>query len=260
MDDAQPKRRRRKIARQEQILDELRLKPHVRTSELADLLGVTTETIRRDMDELSELGKLSRSYGGALASHAHPDLDVRNRTNLREREKIGRCGAALIGEGETVMIDAGSTTIQLARAAALAAIPLVAITNSLEVATTLARSQAAKVILCPGDYLPREGALVGTETVEFLGRFHVDRAFLGASAISEHGVTEAVSDFAAIKRAMLRQARETHLLINSSKFGNTHLTAIGDLKHFRSIISDRRPDGALLSRLKSERIELLSPA
>ncbi len=259
MDDAKPRRRRRKAERQDKILVELQLKPHVRTNELADLFGVTTETIRRDMDELSQLGKLSRSYGGALASHAHPGLDSRDCANVRERQEIGRRGAALVRAGETLMIDAGSTTIQLARAIALSATPVVAITNSLQIATALALSPTAKVILCPGDYLPREGAVVGVETIEFLGRFNVSRALVGASAISEHGVTEAVPGFAAVKRAMIRQARKAHLLINSSKFGITHLTAVANLKDFQSIVSDRHPDGALSAKLEQDMVEILLP-
>jgi DeoR/GlpR family transcriptional regulator of sugar metabolism len=258
-DVAGPNPSPRKAERRRRILVELRLRPHVRTGELAALLGVTTETIRRDMDELSRLGKLSRSFGGAVAIDAHPNLDVRDRSNLPSREAIARRAAALVREGETLMIDAGSTTLQLARVADLARTAATVITNSLRVAAALAPSPAPRIVLCPGDYLMGEAAVIGTETTEFLRRFHVDRAFVGASALSERGVTEVVPGFAEVKRAMLAQARETHLLIDSSKFGNTHMTLVGRLGEFRSILSDRLPDDALLARCRAAGVELIVP-
>lgn len=258
-DRCQAPRRLRKAERRERILTELRLKPHVRIAELAELFGVTTETVRRDVEELSHLGKLSRAYGGASATHpgAYPGLDVRRRAHLHERERIGRRAAALVMAGETVMIDAGSTTAQCARFLALAGTPLTAITNSVHVALTLGHTPSAKVILCPGDFLAQEGAVIGSATVEHLSRHHVDRTFIGASALSVRGVTEAVTGFGEIKRAMLRQARTAHLLIDSSKFGATHLSHVAECGAFASIVTDRPPDGELAELAAALQVELL---
>ncbi|MCB1029217.1 MAG: DeoR/GlpR transcriptional regulator [Microthrixaceae bacterium] len=98
--------RLRKRDRREQILLELKLRPHLRISELADRFGVSTETVRRDFDALADKGLIDRAHGGASRPQAghYPTLDERQRDQARERERIGKCAAALVVPGETVMV------------------------------------------------------------------------------------------------------------------------------------------------------------
>ena len=109
--------RLRKRDRRSQILLELKLRPHLRISELAERFGVSSETVRRDFEALSADGLLSRAHGGGSAPGRghYPGLDERSRDRLEERERIGRLAATLVQPGDAVMIDAGSTTLQLAR-------------------------------------------------------------------------------------------------------------------------------------------------
>jgi DeoR/GlpR family transcriptional regulator of sugar metabolism len=100
------------------------------------------------------------------------------------------------------------------------------VTNCLQVAVTVGQARRAKVILCPGSYLPEEGAVVGPETVDFIERHYVDRCFLGAAGLSEWGITEAVAGFNAVKRAMTRRSGSRHFLTDASKFGRTHLNLV----------------------------------
>ncbi|ASP19262.1 glycerol-3-phosphate regulon repressor [Antarctobacter heliothermus] len=240
----------KKSERRRQILLELKLRPHVRISELADRFQVSTETVRRDFGTLADDGLISRAHGGASApSQGHyPGLDERANALIEERARIGMKAAELVQSGETLMIDSGSTTIQMARSLAYLGTSCTVITNSIPVAMTLGHG-AAEVLLCPGEYMAAESALVGTETLEFLRRFHVDHCMIGASGLSEEGPSETVRGFAAVKRVMLRQGARRHLLIDEQKFGRKGLALVGSLDALDTIITDNKPKGDLLSAL-----------
>jgi DeoR/GlpR family transcriptional regulator of sugar metabolism len=250
-------KRLQKSERREQILLELRLHPHVRISDMAGRFGVSNETVRRDMESLSKDGLISRAHGGASASHQYPDFDQRSCDRLEEREAIGRRAAALVEPGDTVMIDSGSTTAQLARFLAYAGTPCTVITNSLTVAMTLGRSKVVEVILCPGDYMPSETAVLGTDTIDFLERYHVDLCILGASGFSQQGVFETVRGFAAVKRAMLSSSAQAHLLIDSGKSGCSGLVRVSQLEALSSVIIDQAPEAQLAEALAAAEVEVI---
>lgn len=249
--------RLKKAERRRQILLELKLRPHVRISELAAKFGVSTETVRRDFDALAEDGLVSRAHGGATSTDhgQYPGLDERAAARVVERERIGHAAAHRVAAGETIMIDSGSTTIEMARSLAWMGTPCRVITNSIPVAATLAHS-GAEVLLCPGDYKASESAVVGTDTLEFISRFRVDSAFIGASGLSEEGPSESVPGFAAVKRAMLSRAARTHLLIDSEKFGRFGTANVGALAALSSIVTDRDPEGDLLRALVRANVDV----
>ena len=257
--DLETRPKLRKQERRKQILFELRLRPHVRISELAGRFRVSTETIRRDLEKLSADGLLDRAHGGALAltSGHYPTFDERATARVAERERIGRRAANLVQPGETLMVDSGSTTLQLARFLAFDGTPCTVITNSFPVAMALGQSEATKVIICPGDYLASESAVIGTDAIEFLERHCVDRCLIGASALSERGPSEAIRGFAAIKRIMLRQSAVSHLLIDGEKFGRKSLAKVGSLSDVSSIISDQAPAEDLAESLDRANVEVI---
>ena len=250
--------RLKKKERRRQILLELKLRPHVRISELSERFNVSTETLRRDFDALADEGLVARAHGGATApAQGHyPGLNERATSRVDERERIGRRAARLVQDGETVMIDSGSTTIEMARALAYRGTSCTVITNSIPVAMTLGHG-AAQVLLCPGEYLAAESAVIGTDTLEYLSRFNVDRCIIGASGFSEEGPSETVRGFAAVKRMMLQRAAARHLLIDSEKYGRKGLTQVGDLSNLQSIVVDRRPQDALLHALAAADVQVL---
>jgi DeoR/GlpR family transcriptional regulator of sugar metabolism len=253
---AQP--RLKKTERRRLILLELKMRPHVRISEFSDRFRVSSETVRRDLDALADDGLIARAHGGASApaQGQYPSLDERANARVAERERIGHRAAELVRDGETLMIDSGSTTIQMARALAYLGTPCTVITNSIPVAMTLGHG-AAQVLLCPGEYLAPESAVIGTETLEFLTRFHVDRCMIGASGLSAQGPSETVRGFAAVKRMMLARAAHRHLLIDSRKFGRRGLAHVGELSELDSVIVDTRPTDDLSSALVAAGVEIL---
>ncbi len=241
------------------ILLELKLRPHVRIAELAERFGVSGETVRRDVDELSEAGLINRAHGGVSAKEQghYPDFDERSSARLEERERIGRSARELVNPGDTVMIDSGSTTQQLARFLSFEEVRCTVITNSLPVAMTLGQSIAAEVILCPGDYLASEAAVVGVDTVDYLAGHQVDRCLIGASGVTPDGVGEEIRSFASIKRMMLRQSRERHLLIDSEKFGKPGLSRVGALSSLTSVVVDRAPGSDLNTALRGADVDVI---
>lgn len=247
-----------KIERQQQILAELRLTHHVRISELAERFGVSTETVRRDVDALSEQGLLSRAYGGAASSPmgTQPSYGERNEAHLEERERIAACAAMLPQSGEVLMIDAGSTTTEFARRLAVTGRELTVLTNSIPVAGALGSSETISVILCPGDYSPREAAVYGDETVSFLLRFRANRAFIGASGLGVEGLMDANRAASGVKRSMLRQSDERILLVDHSKFNQRMVSIVEPLSAIDAIISDVPPKGALLDALNEAQVRL----
>jgi DeoR/GlpR family transcriptional regulator of sugar metabolism len=248
----------RRDERRQQILAELRLSPHVRISALAERFGVSTETVRRDVDLLSEQGLVARAYGGAAATPigVQPPFGERNEAHLEERVRIAERAAALVEPGEVLMIDAGSTTSQFARRLAVTARDLTVLTNSLPVASALGSNDTIDIILCPGDYSAGEAAVYGEETIAFLQRFRANRAFIGASGLSVDGIMDANRAASAVKRAMLGQADAAYLLVHHTKFNQRKLSLVGTLGAIDAVIADSQPDTALMTALFEAEVAL----
>ena len=195
-------------ARHAQVLALLRREGTVRIATLAKAFDVTTETARRDLDELAQGGALTRTYGGGASRSLteEPGIGERSRAHAAERSRIGTTAAAMVDEGDAVMIDCGSTTTLFANALAARDLHLTVVTNCLPAARVLGTSAHCRVILCPGDYVMREGGVYGSETVDFVRRFKANKAFIGAGGITSDGVTDADSLSCAVKRAMMERS------------------------------------------------------
>ena len=147
------------------------------------------------------------------------------------------------------MIDGGSTTIHFARQLAARGCQVTALTNCLAVAAALGQDPTSKVVLCPGDYHPSEGVVTGPETTAFLERFFVDKAFIGASGLTEAGPSEVQSGAAWVKRHMLRQAKRGYLLLDGSKFGVLRHERVCPLNEIDELITDRKLGNKLRAAL-----------
>ncbi len=249
---------RRKDIRRERIVALLRTNPAVRIAELAREFGVSTETVRRDLDELGEIGAVNRTYGGAARAAMGYEAAVNERLQERitERGRIGRLASSLVEPGDVLMIDGGSTTIHFARHLAAEGERLTVLTNSLGVAAALGQNPSIKVVMCPGDYHPYEGIVTGPETITFLERFVVDKAFIGASGLTDDGPSEVHSSAAWVKRRMLGQAEQNYLLLDATKFNKARHEKICRLAEIGNLVSDRRPKGRLRTALDRASVTL----
>ncbi len=249
--------------RHQKILAELTLHPATRLTELAQSMSVSRETIRRDLDELSSNGIISRTYGGAIV---HPrggeeGLRVRDTTFVDQRSAIAAAAASLIQPDEVVMVSTGSSTLHFARHVAGAQTPMTIITSGVDVAMVLAVNPDIRTILAPGDYDARESRVWGAETTNFLRKFQADTAIIGASGLFVGGACEADSPTAWVDRVMLERAHRKMLLILHTKFDQPKLELICPLEQLDVIISDREPEGELLDAIKAAGVALkIAPA
>ena len=249
-----------KRARRDLIVAELRASAAVRISELAARLGVSGETIRRDLRQIGQGGLISRTYGGAVARPFafEPDWTERQSAMGKEREKIADIAAGLVQAGEALMLDSGATALHFARRLAATSSELTVITNSLPAATALGVNPNLRVIFCPGTYDAREGCVVGPDTVAFLQRFRANRALISASGLTADGPTEVNSGAAAVKRAMLSRAAERILLLDHEKFDKPHLEVVCPLTDLHRLVTDAPVPLALGIALRDAGIEVLS--
>lgn len=229
--------------RRERILSRLNSDVTVRISSLAAQFGVTTETIRRDIDELTEQGLVIRTYGGAASRSltAEPNLGQRREHNVAERKRVAQLAVSLVDPGDVLMVDSGSTTYQFARALAARQMALTVLTNCLLIAQNLGGITGFHVMLCPGVYSETENAVYGQETTAFLDRFYANKAVIGAGGITENNVTDADANAGWIKRKMIERSERSILLIDHSKFDNRLFDNVCPLADIGDLVADRMP-------------------
>jgi DeoR/GlpR family transcriptional regulator of sugar metabolism len=247
-----------KSLRHEAILAELRASPAIRIVELATAHGVSTETIRRDLDELSATGLISRTYGGATGAPSthEPQLDERYRLNQEQRSLLARGVVSLISDGDTLMIDSGATTIHVARRLAAALNNLAVVTTSFGVASALAANPTIRVRVCPGEYDPRDGGVGGPDALDYLERFKVAHAVIGASRMDADGPSDFNPGSVAVKRAMMRRAAETILVLDHSKLDKAAFERIGPLSAIDHLVTDEAPSDKLAKALERAGVTL----
>ncbi len=191
-------------------------------NDLATRFRVTTETVRRDLSSLERLGVLRRVHGGAIAGDRLAAIDTalgeRDVAHSEEKDRIAQAALPqLPAAGGTVLLDAGTTTSRLA-AALSAELPLVVMTHAVPIAARLAPRPQLELHLLPGRVRPTTQAAVGAETVAALDDLRADVAFLGTNGIRiDYGLSTPDQEEAAVKRAMVRNARRVVALADSSK-------------------------------------------
>jgi DeoR/GlpR family transcriptional regulator of sugar metabolism len=244
--------------RQDRILTRLNTTVAVRISDLAEEFAVTTETVRRDLDALAEQGLLARTYGGAAmrALTDEPGIAARAQTHVAERERIAFNAAQLVKSGDVLILDAGSTTAQVAKSLTQLALEFKAITNSIGVARILGQSETASVLLCPGDLRLTEEGVFGAETLDFLDRYHADIAFIGAGGFTVTEISDADAAGVAVKRKIIARSERVYLVADHTKAGITQFATICPWEALDGLITDARPDDALVRALAGAQVEL----
>ncbi|MBI2719479.1 MAG: DeoR/GlpR transcriptional regulator [Rhizobiales bacterium] len=250
-----------KSDRQARIVAELRAAPSLRVNELALLLSVSTETVRRDLAELDERGLINRTYGGAMRPVAfEPALAEREMLMVAEREAIAATAVTLIEPNDILMIGGGATTLHFARRLAAELNHLTVITHAFSIAMALASNPLHKVLMLPGQYDGREGLIHGPDTIDALQRFRASKAILGASGVTAEGPNDAGVGPGLIYGAMMRRAARTIVLADHSKFDRPSLAVYGPWTAAMTLVSDATPEGALGEALAVAGVTVRLPA
>ena len=227
--------------RRKQILNLLEELGTLNVGDLADRFAVSVVTIRKDLDDLEREGLLQRTFGGAVFSHrSRFNRSFFERVQMHWQEKRAIAAAALgyIKDGDTIILDAGSTTLALAQLLKEQVKSAFIITCSVPVALEL--SSAGYDILLLGGFVRNKSlALLGRETLAILGRYSADKAFLGSSGFTaEKGHSTPNPDDAQIKEAIMRVSNESYVLVDSSKYGHNCLTSFTRLCDVDLTITD----------------------
>lgn len=212
------------------------------TQELAKRLNASISTIRRDLDLLASEGLLKRTHGGAVRIRQNTTFEQRTDeariTSVEEKRAIAKAAVGILQPGQSIIIDSKSTSQQLGYAVAEMTIPLTVITNDVHVASTLANKDHITLVV-PGG-ICRHGAyvLLGETGTRFVRELNCDHYFLCTHAVDMAGPTDTSLDLVQLQREMVRAAKETTLVVDSSKFGSRAIYNVVPMQDIKRIITD----------------------
>lgn len=246
--------------RQELILQLLRENGAVTVSNLVQTLGVSLETIRRDLKELEKRGLLSRVHGGAMTkSDMKPffDLDYRNNQYSVQKENLAQCAMDFISEGDVIAVDGGSTAIPFAENLKSRFTNLTVITYSYDVFKRLCHHADFTVLLCSGDFDRSENAFYGRHALQMMQSLHAQKTFICPSAVSfEHGIYDYQTNLYAMQIGMIECADQVFILADSSKFEKTGLYKLADMEKAFTYITDGEISAQLLELYRENEIRI----
>ena len=230
--------------RQINLLDVVRARGSMTVEQLAEMLGVTLQTVRRDVQRLAEAGLLTRFHGGVrvpsstVENIAHPQ---RESLHAEGKARIARAVARQVPNDCSLILNIGTTTEAIAKAL-LHHTGLRVITNNLNVAAILSSNPACEVIVVGGVVRARDRGIVGEAAVDFIRQFKVDIALIGISSIEADG-TLRDCDYREVKvaQAIIEHAREVWLAADSSKFNRPAMVALAKLSQVDRLFTDAPP-------------------
>jgi DeoR family transcriptional regulator, fructose operon transcriptional repressor len=229
--------------RQTELVELLQTRGQMLVGDIARYFQVSEDTVRRDLDSLAERGALTRTHGGAVAmtTLVHRDSPFLQRLNTRtpEKQRIGKAAAKLIGEGETLLVNGGSTTRFFATE--LTQPNLTIVTNNLSVPGALSAELGAEVYLLGGQFRPGPQVTIGPVAPAGI-HVAVDSAIIGVGGVTaREGLSTTILEEATMIAAMIAAARRTIVLADSSKLGKHSFAQIGPLTSMQILVTDAEP-------------------
>lgn len=225
--------------RRTRLLELVRERGFAALPDLAELLTVSESTVRRDLEALEEAGHAKRTHGGVFYTGASPKLphfDQLQPANWDRKRAIARRAAELISDGDTVLLDGGTTTYEVARL--LVGRPLQIVTNSLPVANLFASNATTDLVLLGGYVYPRTGVSLGPYANEILARLNVRRVVLSVAGINDRGFYNSNLLLVETERAMMQTGEEVIVVADSTKFGHQSLAHLAPLDAATQLVVD----------------------
>jgi DeoR/GlpR family transcriptional regulator of sugar metabolism len=225
--------------RRTRLLELVRERGFAALPDLAELLTVSESTVRRDLEALEEAGQAKRTHGGVFYTGASPKLphfDQLQPANWDKKRAVAMKAAELIADGDTVLLDGGTTTYEVARL--LVGRPLQIVTNSLPTANLFASNANTDLVLLGGYVYPRTGVSLGPYANEMLARLNVRRTVLSVAGINERGFYNSNLLLVETERAMMQSAEEVIVVADSTKFGHQSLAHLAPLNEASHLVVD----------------------
>jgi len=227
--------------RREKIFDLIREDGQAKVTDLSRIFKVTEVTIRQDLERLENEGLIIREHGGAYLKNIDMkvrNLQLQNQENINQKMAIARKAIEYIHDGDTIILDSGSTTTEIAKIISEYK-NLTVITNALNIALILGAQAGINVIVTGGEFKAPTLSLTGQKAADFFQNLHVDRLFLATAGIAlKSGLTyPGISDIC-VKRAMIDSADEIFLVADSTKIGKNSFASLGALSLITFLITD----------------------
>lgn len=240
--------------RQKVILKYINKHGSANIKELLELLKVSESTIRRDLKKISEKNLIERTHGGAVKTTMSTSFEAlpqeKRCKNLKEKKYIADICEKFILDGESILLDAGSTNYFISQKLKNKN-NITVITVDLRIALKTKLKSDSNLIVPGGRRREDYEVLVGTEVENFLKNLSVDKAFIGADAVSiEKGITNATFPEVGIKKEMIKSAKESFLVADHTKFGSNSLVKVANLEKIEYVITDKKIDSEVVDKLE----------
>ena len=243
-------------AQLEQIIIE---QQEIEIHKLNEIFDVSSVTLRNDLIFLERKGVCRRLFGkvAAESDNSYMHLNYNSLKNLEYKERIGKCAAKLIENGDSVLFYCGTTTQQIARFIS-PELNFIAVTNSIYIAQELGNLSKVRTILLGGLFNPSIGSTYGLEAIRQIGYYNIDKLFLPVDGIdAEYGITNSSPFESDINRAIIKQSSEVIVVADHTKIGNKSFIKMGDIEDVRMLITDSESDAHKIEELRSAGLEVV---
>ena len=239
------------------ILKTIELRGFASLQELVDQLGASESTVRRDLEHLDRIGQIRRTRGGAAyVGESLTTFDDRRGRAVGEKQEIGRKAAELVEPGETVFLDGGTTTLEVARH--LAGKSLQVVTNSLPIVNLLVGAPDIELLFLGGYLYPKTGVALGSLTVAAVRQVHARRLFMSTGGITAGGLFNSNSLLVESERQMMDSADEVIVVADSSKLGHSELAQVCPLSRIHKLVTDAGITDEWRATLKANGVEVIT--
>lgn len=255
--------------RYQKVLDLMKVDGSVKVSELKKKLDVSSETIRRDLENMEAKGLIRRARGGAFlngepgqkSSHlVYTPFEQREQENMDNKREIAEFAAAMIQEGESIALDSGTTSFALARALKNKFRSLTVVTNSLAIVNELYDAKGITLIVTGGVFRPEEDAFVSDIAGMIFSKLNIDIFFLTTCGISvDRGITYQRMDEILVQERMMEASSRTIVITDSSKLGTNSLVKMCDIDKISMIITDSRASKEQITLFSEAGIPIIKP-
>jgi DeoR/GlpR family transcriptional regulator of sugar metabolism len=247
---------RARSSRQERIVVLAREQGFASVGRLAEELGVSESTIRRELHELREQGLLNRVFGGALPNSDDLSFTPRTYAFVEEKRRIGQRAAELVSPGDTLILETGTTV--LAVADALHTVPNIDIvTSSIDVVVNLQSAANARIVLAGGTFDRHTHTLLGPETERFYADARADKLFIGVGSISSEGLRDSNINAFAVKRAAISAAACVIVVADHSKFSRGALATVADWQQVDVLVTDTAAPANQLANIEKFDVRII---